>query len=76
MTLNCVKPGRAATFMKYLATVVSLIFLPEALISNKITFPLLNSLNLAELVVNRIMKSISKMICQYYLFYPIYDCLM
>ena len=39
MTLNHVKPGRAATFMKYLASVVFLIFLPKTLIWNKITFP-------------------------------------
>ena len=35
MTLNGVKLGRAGTFMKFLASVVSLIFLPK----NKITFP-------------------------------------
>ena len=31
MTLNCGKLGRPVTFMKYLASVVSLIFLPETL---------------------------------------------
>ena len=51
MTLNCVKLGRAVTFMKYLAGVVSLIFLAKTLIWNKITFPASNSLNLPELVV-------------------------
>ena len=60
MTLNCVKLGRAVTFMKYLAGVVSLIFLAKTLIWNKITFPASNSLNLAELVVNEPMKSIYK----------------
>ena len=60
MTLNCVKLGRAVTFVKYLASVVSLIFLPKALIWNKITFRLSNSLNLAELVVNELTNSISK----------------
>ena len=39
MTLNRVKLGRAVTFIKYLASVVSLIFLALTLIWNKITFP-------------------------------------
>ena len=51
MTLH-VKPGRAVTFMKYLASVGSLIFLAKTFIWNKITFLASNSLNLAELVVN------------------------
>ena len=38
MTLNCVKLGRAVTFMKYLDSRVSLIFLPKTLIWNKIKF--------------------------------------
>ena len=38
MTLNRVKLGRAVTFIKYLASVLSFIFLALALISNKITF--------------------------------------
>ena len=59
MTLNCVKLGRAVTFMKYPASVVSLIFLPKTLIWNKITFPASNSLYFAELVENELMKSIS-----------------
>ena len=50
MTFNRVKLGRAVTFMKYLASVVSLIFLPKALMWNKITFPTSNSMNFAELV--------------------------
>ena len=62
MTLNRVKLGRAVTFMKYLASVVSLIFPAKTLIWNKITFPASNSLNLAELVVNESMKSIYKKI--------------
>ena len=41
MTLNRVKLGRAITFMKYLASVVSLIFLVETLICNKIKFPVI-----------------------------------
>ena len=52
MSLNRVKVGRAVTFMKYLASVVSLIFLAKTFIRNKITFPASNYLNLAELVVN------------------------
>ena len=35
MTVNRVKLGRAVTFMKYLARVVSLIFLPKTAIWNK-----------------------------------------
>ena len=60
MTLNRVKLGRAVTFMKYLASVVPLIFLPKTLIWNKITYWLSNLLNLAELVLNDLTKSISK----------------
>ena len=60
MALNCVKLGSAVTFMKYLASVVSLIFLPTTLTWNKITFPASNSLNFAELVENELTKSISK----------------
>ena len=61
-TLNRVKLGRAVTFMKYLASVVSLIFLPKTLIWNKITFRASNSLNLEELMLNESMKSIYKKI--------------
>ena len=60
MTLNCVKLACAVTFTKYLAGVVSLIFLAKTLIWNVITFPSSNLLNLAELVVNESIKSISK----------------
>ena len=41
MPLNQVKLGRAVTFMKYLGSIVSLIFLPKTLNWNKITFPAL-----------------------------------
>ena len=58
MTLNCVKLGRTVTIMKYLASVVTLIFLLETLICNKIMFSASNSLNLAKVVVNELMKSI------------------
>ena len=60
MTLDRVKLGRAVTFMKYLAGVVSLIFLQTKLIWNKIPFPTSNSLNFAELVENGLRKSVSK----------------
>ena len=55
-----VKLGRVVTFMKYLTTLVSLIFLPKTSICNKITFPPSNLLNLAELVVNELTKGISQ----------------
>ena len=58
MTLNRVKLGRAVTLMKYRANIVSLIFLPKTLNWNKITFLESNWRNLAELVVNELMKSI------------------
>ena len=60
MTLNHIKLGRTVTFMKYLARVVSLIFLAKTLIWNKITFPASNSLNIAELVIIKSAKRISK----------------
>ena len=76
LTLNRVKLRRAVTFMKNLASVVSLIFLPKILIWNKITFPASNLLNFAELVETELTKSISKNFYQYYFFYPIYRCLL
>ena len=75
MTLNRVKLGRAITFMKYLASVVSLILLAKTIIWIKITFPSSNLLNLAEVVVNEPMKSIHKKIYQYSFFYSIYHSL-
>ena len=62
--------------MKYLARVVSLIFLPKTLIWNKIKFRILNSLKFAELVVNEFTKSISKKLYQHLVFHPIYLCLL
>ena len=61
MTLNRLKLGGAVTFMKYIAGVVSLIFLPKTLVWNKITF----SANFAEIKENDLMKSISKKLHQY-----------
>ena len=69
MTRNRVKLGRAVTFMKYLTSVVSLIFIAKTVIWNKITLLASNSLNLAELVVNKPMNSIyNKKIYQYSFF--------
>ena len=76
ITLNRAKLGLAVTFMKYLASVVSLIFLPETLIWNKITLPPKNSLNFAELAENELMSSIFKKICQCSFYYSIYPCLL
>ena len=56
------KTRARSTFMAYPASVVSLIFLAETLIWNSITFSSSNSLNLAELVVNKPTKSIYKKI--------------
>ena len=60
ITLDRVKLRCAVTFMKYLASVVSLIFLAKTLIRTKITFLRSNSLNLAGLVVNEPMNNIYK----------------
>ena len=60
MTLNRGKLGHVVTFLKYLASVVSLIFVAETLIWNKITFRASNSLNLAELVINEPMMNMYK----------------
>ena len=76
MTVNRLKLGRAVTFMKYLASVVSLIFLAKTLIWNKINFPTLNLMNLAELVENEPMKSIYQKIYQNYFFCLIYHYLI
>ena len=43
MTLNRIKLGRAVTFMKYLASVVSLRILAKILIWKKVTFLLAES---------------------------------
>ena len=58
MTLNRLKLGRSVTFMKYLASVVSLIFLVKTLIWNKINFPTSNLLNLSDMGKNEFMKSL------------------
>ena len=76
MTLNLVKLGRAVTFIKYLDSVVSSIFLALTLIWNKITFPAKNTLNLAQLVVNKPTNRIYKKNNRYSFFCLIYHCLM
>ena len=58
MIVNRLKLGCTITFTKYLASVVSLIFLAKTLIWNKMNFPTLNLMNLAKLVENEPMKSI------------------
>ena len=55
--LNRIKLGRAVTFMKYLVSVVFLIFLPKILNWNKIKFSASNSLKLVELVANKLVTS-------------------
>ena len=74
MTPNRVKLGRAVTFIKYLASVVSLIFLAKTLIWHKITFPESNLLNFTELVAKEPMKIIYTNNYQYSHFYLIYYC--
>ena len=76
MTVNRLKLGRAVSFMKYLASVVSLIFLVKTLIWNKINFPTLNLMNIAELVENEPMKSFYQKTYQNSFFCLIYHCLM
>ena len=60
MIFKRVKLWRGVTFMKYLADVVSLIFLPKTLIWNKITFRISNSMKFGELMVNEFTESVSK----------------
>ena len=76
MSVNRVKLGPAVTFVKYLDSVVSLIFLAKTLIWKKVTFPASDSLNLAELVEKERMKSMYKEIYKYSFFYSIYHCSM
>ena len=82
MSLNRVKLGHAVTLIKYLASVISLIFLALTLIWNKITFAAENTLNLAQLMINKPMNSIyknnnnNKKNNQYSFFCSIYHCLM
>ena len=68
MTLNQVKLGHAVTFMKYLASAVSLNLLAKTVIWSKITFLASNLLNFEELVENEPLKSIYKKIYEYSFF--------
>ena len=72
MTLNRVKGGRAVTFIRYLTSMVSLIFLPKTLIWNRITLWPWNLLNLVELVKNELSNSVSKTFFQSSFFFLIY----
>ena len=72
----CLKLGRAVTFIKYLVSVVSLIFLALTLIWNKITFLAKNLLSLAQLVGNELMNSVYKKNYQYSVFCSICHYLM
>ena len=60
MILDHAKLGHIFSFMKDLASIVTLNFLPKTLISNKMAFPASNSLKLAGLVINQLKKAISK----------------
>ena len=61
MTLKSSKLGGAVAFIKYLAGVVSVIFLPSTLVWNKIKF----SANFTEVKENELLKSIFKKLYQY-----------
>ena len=60
MTLYCLKTECAFKKKRCFTSVVFLIFLPKTLIWNKTTFTASNLMNLLELVVSELMKSISK----------------
>ena len=52
MTVNRLKLRLAVSFMKYLASVLSLIILAKTLIWNKINLPTLNLMDLAGLIAH------------------------
>ena len=74
MVLNPVKLAVAVTFMKYLATAVSLMVLLKTLIGTKIVFLISNLLKPAELVVDELRKTIFENVYQYSFLYLIYHC--
>ena len=76
MTFNRVKLGHAVTFMKYRASIVSLIFLPKTLNLNRITFLASNWLNLSELVANELKEYLQKKLPLFLFLFLIYHCLM
>ena len=59
MILNRVKLGRAVTFMKYLASINSLTFLPKTLILTKMAFTISHSLTFSGLVANELQTRLS-----------------
>ena len=71
MILDNAKLGGAFIFMKDLACVVTLIFLPKTSIWNKMVFLESNSLKLVGLAVNPLKETISKDINQYSFLYAI-----
>ena len=74
MILNHVKLECVDTFLKDLTNVVSLFFLPKTLIQNKMAFPTSKLMNIPELSLNELRKTIPKNIYQYSFLYPIYHC--
>ena len=72
MTLNRAKLGRAVTFMKYLASVVSLIFLAETLIWNHV--PGIIFAESCRAGDKRAYEAYRQKNFQYSFFYSIYHC--
>ena len=72
MVLDHAKLGCAFTFIKDLARVFSLSFLPKTLIWNKMVFLASNLLKLAEMVVNQLKTTISKNNYEYSFLYAIF----
>ena len=56
MILNCVKLGQTVIFIKYMASLVSLIFPPKTLIWKEMVVATSNSLKVLELVENELKK--------------------
>ena len=56
MILNCVKLGHTVIFIKYVASLVPLIFPPKTLISKEMVLATSNSLKVLELVENELKK--------------------
>ena len=71
MNLDYIKLGGIFIFMKYLASIVALSFLPKTLIRNEMAFLASNSLRFATLAVNPLKKTICKNIYQYLFLYTI-----
>ena len=56
MILNCVKLGHTVIFIKYMASLVPLIFPPKTLIWEEMVLATSNSLKVLELVENELKK--------------------